>query len=495
MTRPLLPLVAGLAALAALTTLYAAVLHVQNAAIVAMTFLLVVLLVAASSTLVSAVVTSTIAMLCFNFFFLPPVRTFTIADPQNWVALAAFLGVSVVASNLSARARLRAEDALARRAELARLYDLSRDILLAGDDAGGRAALMRAIVRRFDLSFVALAVPGADEAWEITEAGALTLDLPPALLTDTLASATQRLEFDARARTYAGQLSTRIDDHDVQLIPLRVGTRPIGLLAAAGGRLDPGTLDAIAGLAALAIERVQMLEERRDAALTRQSEHLKTTLLASLGHDLRTPLTAIRVGVENLRAIDLPLEERREQTHLVLREVERLDRLFQNLLDMARLDAGTVPTEPRLVHPSEIIEAARAQVAQTLRRHALDITLDADDPVRVDPRLTASALARLLENAAQYSPEGSHITLTGAGRDGALTLSVQDEGPGLSATDLPHVFERFYRGAGGHARPSGTGMGLWIARSMLAAEGGEIWAERVPGTGARLTMRVAATPA
>ncbi len=162
----------GLRPWRALTGLYASVLHIRNAATVSTTFLLVVLLVAASSTLAAAVVTSLVAMLSFNFFFLPPVGTLTIADPQNWVALGAFLVVSVVASNLSARARARADEAQARRAELARLYDLSRDVLLTEDTREGIAAVARAIARRFDLSFAALALPNGGGAWDVVHAGA-----------------------------------------------------------------------------------------------------------------------------------------------------------------------------------------------------------------------------------------------------------------------------------------------------------------------------------
>ncbi|BCS32224.1 hypothetical protein TBR22_A14340 [Luteitalea sp. TBR-22] len=480
----------GLAAVATLTVVYTSVLHIQNAAIVSTTFLLVVLLVAASSTLVAAIVTSLVAMLSFNFFFLPPVRTLTVADPQNWVALGAFLVVSVVASNLSARARTRADEAQARRAELARLYDLSRDVLLTEDSREGIVAVARAIARRFDLAFAALALPGGGGAWDIVNAGTRALALPEAALAEALDTARQRLEFDAEARTYAGHRPLRIDDQQIHLVPLRVGTRPIGLLATERGHVDAGTLDAIAGLAALAVERVQMLEERRKAAHTRQSEALKTTLLASIGHDLRTPLTAIRVGAENLRSGDLPPDEREAQASIVLSEVARLDRLFQNLLDMARLDAGAVAAERRRTHPSEIVEAARAQAAPALLGHRVEVEEGGEVAVRVDPRLTAAALAHVLENAAQYAPVGTAIHVTTRIDADTLELSVHDEGPGVPPEDLPRIFERFYRGAGGDRRPSGTGMGLWIARGLLAAQGGHIWADNRAGGGARFTMRV-----
>jgi two-component system sensor histidine kinase KdpD len=282
------------------------------------------------------------------------------------------------------------------------------------------------------------------------------------------------------------------DGQTLRLVPLRVGTRPVGLLAAAGRSIEPGTLDALAGLVAIAWERLQFLEERKAADLTRKSEELKSALLASLAHDLRTPLTAIRVAAGNLQASWLTDDGRREQSDLILSEVERLARLFQNILDMARLDAGAVSVETRWAHPSEILEAAREQVEHSLRGHTIDQSIDRDIPVRLDPRLTAAAVAHLLENAAQYAPAGSAIDVRAAVSDTGLSIAVRDHGPGIAPNDLPHLFERFYRGAIGQRRTSGTGMGLSIARGLLAVEHGRVWAENVPGGGALFTIVVPA---
>ena len=281
-------------------------------------------------------------------------------------------------------------------------------------------------------------------------------------------------------------------DRQVRLVPLRLGTRASGLLAASGRPVEPGTLDALGGVAAIAIERVQFLEERKQAELARQSEELKSALLASLGHDLRTPLTAIRVAATNLQASWLTGEDRREQSALVLAEVERLTRLFQNILEMARIDAGAVATEYRWVHPSEIIEAARDQVEHTLGQHALDLKVDTNRLVRLDPRLTAAALAHLLENAAQYAPAPSTITVAAEVSAAGLEVSVRDRGPGILPADLPHVFERFYRGAAAKSRVSGTGMGLSIVEGLLAGERGSVRVENCPDGGTRFTIAVPA---
>ena len=482
---------AGVAAVAVVTLIYVRWLHVSNAATVATTFLLIVLLVASTSRLWVAIVTSVVAMLCFNFFFLPPVGALTIADPHNWVALFAFLAVSLVASNLSAVARARTQEALSRRDELARLFDLSRDVQVITDSREAIATLARSIARRFDLEFVALALPRSG-GWDVYEAGA-AIALDRRELSQAFASAQTTLEFDAYARTYAGHRTMKIGDHTIRLVPLRVGTKPIGLLAAAGRPIEPGTLDTLGGVVAIAIERAHFLEERKAAELTRQSEELKTALLASLGHDLRTPLTAIRVAASNIKASWLTAEARVEQTDLILAEVERLTRLFQNILDMARIDAGAIAAEARWAHPSEIVAAACDQVEQTLRSHKLDLSFDPDVPVRLDPRLTATALAHVLENAAQYSPAGSTISVRASITSDGLVVEVRDQGPGIAPADLSHLFDRFYRGAAAKTHMSGTGMGLAIARGLLAVERGRIWAENASGGGAQFTILVPAT--
>lgn len=338
----------AIGAIVLMTWVYASVLHVSNHTTVALSFLLVVLFTAAATRLRVAVLVSVAAMLCLNFFFLPPVGTLTIADPQNWVALVVFLAVSLVASNLSAAARDRE---------------------------------------------------------------------------------------------------------------------------------------------ALALERVELLEERKAAEMARKSEEMKSALLASLAHDLRTPLTAIRLAATNLQASWLGEDERRAQSEIVLTEVERLSRLFQNILELARIDAGAVESHLRWVHPLEIVEAARDQVQQALAGHALAVSAD-EEMVRTDPRLTAAALSHLLENAAQYSTAGSPIDVAATIAGAELRISVRDRGPGISAADLPRLFQRFYRGTHATQRWSGTGMGLAITRGLLAVIGGTVRAENAPEGGAIFSLTV-----
>ncbi|HZR24980.1 MAG TPA: DUF4118 domain-containing protein, partial [Vicinamibacterales bacterium] len=426
----------------------------MNASTAALMLLLIVLVVAATTRLWIAVTTSVVAMFCFNFFFLPPVGTFTIADPQNWVALFAFLVVSLVASNLSSVARARAKEAESRRDEMARLFDLSRDVLLMTDSREALGLLARFIARRFDLDYVAICQPRGGE-WDIAETGE-HIELDRNQLSLAIATAEKTLEFDARDRTYTGHRTMTVGGRDVRLVPLRLGTKPIGVLAAAGRPVEPGSLDALGGVVAIAIERVQFLEERKAAELARQKDELQSALLAALGHDLRTPLTAIRVAASNLQAPWLTEPDRRDQSDLVLTEVERLTRLFDDILDMARIDAGAVSTQPVWVHPSQIVDAAREQVEHTMKQHHLHVTVESDVLVRLDPRLTASALAHLLENAARYSPVGSNVDVAISVAATELQLRVRDHGQGIAAPDLPHLFERFYRGVQGNV-VTGTG--------------------------------------
>jgi two-component system sensor histidine kinase KdpD len=487
----------SLSALVAVTLVYTRGHRVTNATIVALTYLFIVLMTATTSRLRVAVITSIASMLCFNFFFLPPVGTWTIADPQNWVALFVFLAVSLVASRLSHVARARTEEAVGRRDELSRLFDLSRDVLVMTASPDAVSHLARAIARRFDLEYVAIALPEAD-GWSVAAAGDGSIHLDERPLTAAFEAAAKSLEFDAYARTYAGHRSLDANGRAVRLVPLRVGTKPIGLLAASGRPIEAGTLDTLGGIVAISIERMRFLEERKSAELTRHSEELKTALLASLGHDLRTPLTAIRVAAGNLKAGWLPAEDRAEQSDLILAEVERLTRLFNNVLEMARIDAGAVATEQRWSHPAEIVAAARDQVDQALREHRVSVSTEPDTPLRLDARLASAALAHLLENAAQYAPRGTSIEVTSELAGAELLIRVRDHGPGLASGDLPHVFDRFFRGTGAsRTRASGTGMGLWIARGLVGAAGGRIWAENCEAGGAQFTIAlpVLAAPA
>jgi two-component system sensor histidine kinase KdpD len=493
-THPRLPgelwhVAAGAAAIAVVTAAYVGVLHVSNPTVASLSFLLVVLLTSATSSLRVAGSVSVLAVLALNFYFMPPVGTFHLEDPLNWVALGAFLAVSVVGSRLSLVARSRAVEALARRDELSRLFDLSRDILLTTDSREAVDELARYMARRFGFEYVGICLP-VSEGWQVHgSSDAVTLDHSD--LDRALATARGALEFDANTRSYGGHRRCTLPGGlIVTLVPLRLGMRAVGLLAAAGRPVEPGTLDAIAGLTAIAIERAKMLGERQDAERIRQGAELKSALLASLSHDLKTPLTAITVAAGNLRAAGTNDELRRDQTDVITVEVTRLNRLFQNIVDMARIGTGAIDAEREWVHPADIVDAAIQQVEYALSSHPIELDVNTAGSVQVDPRLTSAALAHILENAGQYAPAGTPITIAARVDDASLTLSVRDRGPGIAPQDVQYLFERFFRGTGAQRRSFGTGMGLAIARGLLAAQGGRVWAENHADGGALFTMSI-----
>lgn len=240
-------------------------------------------------------------------------------------------------------------------------------------------------------------------------------------------------------------------------------------------------------------QAMRLLEERRQVELAQRGIELKSALLASVAHDLRTPLTAIHIAVNNLSGRSITAAQHSEQIDVALSGVDRLSRLFQNILEMTQIDAGAVAPTLQWVYPAEIIAIAREQVEHALRAHIVRVVDGSvGQVVRVDPRVTSAALAHLLENAAQYSPDGTTITVTHELIPEGLGLTVQDQGRGIVDSQLPHLFERFYRGAEAHRHVSGTGMGLAIVQGLLAVIGGRVWVENAPGNGARFSMIVPA---
>jgi two-component system sensor histidine kinase KdpD len=217
---------------------------------------------------------------------------------------------------------------------------------------------------------------------------------------------------------------------------------------------------------------------------------LASTLLATLSHDLRTPITAIRVAIGNLTETTADAE-RRQQADVALGELDRLTHLFDHILDMARIDARAITTERQWVTPADIVDAAVTYAGRALDAHALSIDAHSTTAVHVDPRLTSGALAQVLENAARYSPPGSTIEVHATVEGNELRLRVDDEGPGIPPADMARLVEPFFRGKVAQSVP-GTGMGLAIARGLLTAEQGRIWAENRSTRGASFCIAVPA---
>ena len=485
-------LAAAAAGLAAMTLVIATLRGLQarpNPTIAALLLLLVVLGTATAARLRVSIAISVAATLAFNFFLLPPFHTLTIADPQNWVALFVFVIVGIIASQLSAAARERAREAEARKLEVTRLFDLSRDILLTTDSDRAVADVARYVARRFQLNAVAICLP-TETGWELFQGSEQAVEPPRDELDRALARLHGPLEYDARRRAYGGHLVIAgSGPESATLVPLRLGTKPVGMLATRGSALDVGTLDALGGVVAIAIERAHFLAERQQSEALSQRADLASALLASFSHDLRTPVTSVHVAVTNLQDMTLPLEERRTQAQLALRELDRLTRLFQDILDMARIDAAAVKPERQWVSPADIVDAAVAHAGPALTERRLEIDAEGLNEVQVDPRLTSTALAHVLENAARYSPPDTPIAVRAWTEADGVRVVVRDHGPGLDPSDLQQVFEPFFRG-GTTRHATGTGLGLAITRGLLAAEGGRIWCENVADGGAQFTIHV-----
>jgi two-component system sensor histidine kinase KdpD len=483
--------VGGVVSVALIIAALRALQKYPNATIAALLLLLVVLATATAARLRVAIAISVVAMLAFNYFLLPPFHTFTIADPQNWVALFVFVVVAIIASQLSAAARQRASEAEARKLEVTRLFDLSRDILLTTDSRSAIADVARYVARRFELDAVAICLP-TPSGWDMHQGGERSIEPPLEQLNYTFARLRGPLEYDARQRAYGGHaLVTPPAGNQISVVPLRLGTRPVGLLATEASTLDVGTLDALGGVVAIAIERTHFLDERKRSEAVSQRADLASALLASFSHDLRTPVTSVRVAVTNLQDSGLSVEDRQTQSQLAIEELDRLNRLFQDILDMARIDAAAVKPERQWVTPADLVDAAVAYVGPTLASRKLQIDADMVSQIHVDPRLTSSALAHILENATRYSPAETPIEVSGLVEADGVHIVVRDHGAGLDASDLDHVFEPFYRSPKSrHA--TGTGLGLAITRGLLAAEGGRVWCENVPDGGARFTIAVPA---
>lgn len=474
---------AALVGAALVTALYKGLITGVNATTVALSFLLVVLFIASAYGLGPGILASVLGMLCFNFFFIPPTGTFTVHDSQNWIALFVFLVTAVIASQLSAAARRRARDAERRREEVWRLYQLSRAIIGTPDSETVMTLMARQVVDIFGVAYCAIFVRG-DGGWQRS---AVAQEGPPVEPSQPIMDEVFRTGMFQQAPATEGA-------PPVSYAALKVGVKPTGVLALSSTTLESETIEAIAGLVALALERARFLHEISRTEALRQSDELKSALLASVSHDLRTPLTSMRAAIDNLLQRDVEWDrEALHEFHLIISEdIHRLTRLVENLLEMARIEAGQLRLSKQWEVVADLVDDALHHCAEALRNHAVRVEIAETFPlVKMDARLMAEALINLIENAGKYSPPGSEIVIRGRLRDDQLMLSVTDQGSGLAPDEQDRVFDKFYRGPQRGVRHSaGTGMGLAIARGIIEAHGGRIWAESVPGAGATFTMAI-----
>ena len=451
-----LQFVVALATVVAITVFYRRVLPV-NATTVALTFLLAILAVSAIWGMAVSIAMSVAAMLAFNYFFLPPVGTFTIADPQNWVALLAFLVVSVLASQLATRARHRAADASARQRDIEKLYKFSQGLLESGNVMELLNRIPAQIVDIFEVGAAALFLA---EKQKVYRSGPVIAQLDTEMLKSVMAR--QEPQIDT--------------PNSLCFIPVRLGVRPIGSLGISGTVLPLQTLEAIATLLAIAMEHARAVEQLGQNEAARQGEQLRTALLDAVTHALRTPLTSIKASVTNLLSNPgLTDSQKNELLTIINEESDRLNRLVGEAAEMAQLDAGEVALkiEP---HPiRHVITAALEHCRSSLGDRVVNVNVAERLPmVRVDVDRAREALVQLIENANQYSPPDQPITITAEASGNFVVTSVADRGPGIDDQEQPLVFEKFYRGRGQRYKVEGTGMGLPIAKAIIEAHGGTI---------------------
>jgi two-component system sensor histidine kinase KdpD len=446
----------SLAMVAVITAFYRHVLAV-NQTTVALSFLLAILAVSAVWGMAVSVFMSIVAMLTFNYFFLPPVGTFSIADPQNWVALGAFLVTSTVGSQLSAGIRKQAEEAHDRRREIERLYRFSQKLLGEGNVIQLMNAIPDYIVESFEAGAAELFLPQKDKFYR-SGFGDAHLD-EEKMKTTFLRDETS---IDSQRRLY--------------FIPVRLGVRAIASLGISGAELSRQTLDAVSSLVAIAMERARAVEQLGQTEAERQGERLKSALLDSITHDFRTPLTSMKAAVTSLLSTEnAKPEQKKELLTIINEECDRLNHLVEEAAEMARLEAGEVELNIEAVPINEIVQSALEQLKSSLAGREVLLRVDKGlPPVSADVERAKDALVKLIENANLYSTKEQPITISAELTGDAITTSVADRGPGIDDLEQGMIFDKFYRGKDQRYLVRGTGMGLPIAKAIVVAHRGQI---------------------
>jgi len=441
----------------AVVRLYTSIIHI-NPTTVALTFLVFVLIVSAVWGLRYALFTAFIAAAAFNYYFLPPTGTFTIADPQNWIALLAFISTAVIASELSNRARKQTEEAVSRRRELERLYSFSQQLLTADNVLQLLNNIPHHVIESFDVSSCAIFLP---EKGDIYRAG---IDVP-ALNTEQLKSIMARGE-------------PMIDrTRNLSFAALKMGVRTVGALGVAG-TLSRQTLDAMGSLIAIAVERANAVETLSRSEASREGEKLRSAILDSVTHEFRTPLTSIKASITSLLSNTvLNADDRLELMTVINEESDRLNRLVGEAAEVAQLESHEFQLDLQDCRVIDLVQAAVDDVKQVMGKHTVEVRVPEDITVRLDPDRMKEVLVQLLENAAKYSPSDSRIYVTAEILKKETTnfeLSVADQGLGIDDMEQALIFQKFYRGKNQRYRVQGTGMGLAIVKAIVEAHGGKI---------------------
>jgi two-component system, OmpR family, sensor histidine kinase KdpD len=437
------------------------------------------------------------SMLSYNFFFLPPLYTFSVGDPENVLALFFFLIVALIVSNLTARTRTQVVTARLRAKTTAELYAFSRKVAGIGALDDLLWATAHQITSMLNVRTVLLMPLKDREGLEVASG------YPPEDRLDDADMAAARWSWEHNRP--AGRGADTLPGAKRLFLPLRTGSGPVGVLGidrdAPGPLLTPDDrrlLDALCDQAAVAIERISLAKGLDEARVLAETERLRAALLTSISHDLRTPLASILGTVSSLRSYPERYSpaEREDLLATLQDEAERLNRFVSNLLDMTRLESGAIDLKLELIDAAEIVGSALQRARNVLADHRVEVNIEPHLPMlRLDAVLFEQVLFNLLDNAAKYSPIGSRIDIR-ASRDGELVeIEVVDEGPGIPPADLERIFDKFYRVQAQDRRRAGTGLGLAICRGFVEALGGWIVARnRRDRSGAVLTIRMPLVP-
>ncbi len=467
---------------AAIQTLF----HVTNIDIV---FLTAVVAVAVRYGLWPSLLASVVASLSYNFFFLPPIYTFTIADPSNVAAFVFFIVVAVLVSNLAARVRTQALTAAGRARVTESLYAFSRKLAGVGtlDDVLWATAYQTASL--LDVRVVLL----------LPEDGTIAVKAgyPPEDRLDDADIAAAKWAWENN-RT-AGRGSETLPGAKRLFLPMRTGRGPIGVVGIDSDKPGPlltpdqrRLLDALIDQAALAIERVHLVADVDRAQRSLEADRLRAALLTSISHDLKTPLSAILAAAGTLRDLASALDDaaKAELITTIIAESERLNRFIANLLDMTKLESGAIVPNTALHDLGEIVGTALERASKILAQHRVEVDLAADLPMlEVDAVLFEQVLFNILDNAAKYAPEGTTIRVQSWCDGSKVSLQVLDEGSGIPPDDLERIFDKFYRVQKGDQVRAGTGLGLAISRGFVEAMHGTVTAaNRTDRSGAVFTI-------
>ena len=448
----------GVLAVLAITVVYR---HepIVNVTTVGFTFLLAILVAAAVSGFGTSLLMSVAAAAAYDYFFIPPIYEWNISDPQNWVALTAFVITAAVGSALSASARRQTRVARRQRVEAEQLYSLSQRLLSAGDSLALCNAIPEDIVECFGTRAVALLL--AEDQMVFYSAGGSHL-FDTAELKASLADKTVRVDAESK----------------LSYVPLRLGMRLIGTVGLAGAGLSSETLGALGPLVTIAIERARAIEQVGKIEGLRESEKLKSSLLDAITHEFRTPLTAMKLSVTGMLSdLNFNREECRELLAMVDEGCDRIDQLVDEVSQMSRIESGDV--QLKLSHHSvgELIDTALAASRSILGSRPVERRIANEEvPVRADLQWATKVLVHLLMNANLYSAPDSPIVIRTETGKGFVFFHVVDRGPGIDAAEIPRIFEKFYRGKEHRCRVHGTGMGLPIAKAITEAHGGTMTA-------------------